>query len=198
MLFDIQKSRGYKELISMPLPEKIEYLLNASCLYESEKFDLVSLGVKWTQGCYCMPNNILRNIIPQMANSYEYTIIDSPGGLEHLNRRILTEIDDIFVILDPSKKALNNVERIKKISSEIKIHFSNIYLIGNQRFKKVTEQYIQEVSKNYLGKIEYDSDVEEYNWKDKSLLELPEGTLALSSVKKILIKAGYPITKTNN
>jgi len=197
VLFDIQKHKGPEELSFMSLPDKIEYLLNASCLYESKRFDMISIGVKWTEGCYCAPNDILRNIIPKIANSYEYTIIDSPGGLEHLNRRIAPEIDDVFVILDPSKKALNNVERLRKIASEIGIHFNNLYLIGNHRFKKTTEEYIKNINRNYLGKIEYDPDLEEYNWSGKSLLELPQSSPAFSSVKKILAKVGYKITKSD-
>ena len=193
VLFDIQKGKASKELSSMPLPDKIDYLLSASCLYESEKFDIISIGVKWTQGCYCMPNNILKSVIPKMANSYEYVIIDSPGGLEHLNRRVVSEIDDMFVILDPSKKALNNVERARKIASEIGIHFNNLYLVGNYKFKKATEEYIKGISKRYLGKIEYDLNLEEYSWSGRSLLDLPPISPALSSVEKILKKAGYKI-----
>ncbi|MEA1963896.1 MAG: AAA family ATPase [Candidatus Aerophobetes bacterium] len=189
VLFDIQKGKTGKELSSMPIPQRIEYLLNASCLYESKKFDMVSIGVKWTKGCYCMPNEILRTMIPRMAGDYEYTVVDSPGGLEHLNRRVISEIDDIFVILDPSKKALNNVERMRKITSEIGIHFNNIYLIANHRFNKVTEEYIQNINGNYLGKIEYDSEVEKYSWNGKSLLELPQDSPAFSSVKKIVDKS---------
>lgn len=192
VLFDIQKgSKNYEELNSLPLPDKIEYLINTSCLYESEKFDIISIGVKWTQGCYCMPNNILRNIIPKMANSYEYTIIDSPAGLEHLNRRIVSRINDIFIILDPSKKALSNLERVKKITSEVGINFDNIYLVANYKFKKSTEEYLQNKNKNYLGKIEYDFNLEEYSWSGRSLLELPLNSPALSSVKKIMMRAGY-------
>ena len=40
ILFDIQKKKGYEKLASMPLPEKIEYLLTSECLYESKQFDL--------------------------------------------------------------------------------------------------------------------------------------------------------------
>lgn len=189
VLFDIQEHKESKELSSMPIPQRIEYLLNASCLYESEKFDMVSIGVKWTKGCYCMPNEILRTMIPRMAGNYKYTIIDSPGGLEHLNRRILSEIDDIFVILDPSRKALHNVERMRKIASEIGIHLNNIYLIANHKFKQVAEEYIKGMDGKYLGKIEYDSCLEEYSWNGKSLLELPESSSAFSSVKKILDKS---------
>lgn len=186
ILYNIQKDKTDKELSSMPLADKIEYLLNASCLYESEKFDMLCIGVKWTQGCYCMPNNILRSIIPKMAKGYQYTIIDSPAGLEHLNRRIISEVDDIFVILDPSRKALNNAKRVKRLTSELGIRFNNIYLVANHRFDKEKEEYIQDTDENYSGKIEYDPRVEEYSWAGRSLLELPETSPAFSSVRKLL------------
>ncbi len=191
ILFDIQKGKGSEELNSMPLPDKLEYLLNADCLYESEKFDMISIGVKWTRGCYCSPNNLLRSIISKIAGSYEYTIIDSPGGLEHLNRRVISEVNDIFVVLDPSKKALNNIERIKKIASEIGIHFNNLYLIANYRFNENAVEYLKNINENYLGKIEYDPDLEEYNWSGRSLLDLAQDSPAFSSVKNIMTKAGY-------
>jgi len=191
VLYDIQQDKEGEGMASMPLPNKIEYLLNTSCLYESEKFDIISVGVKWTQGCYCMPNNILRSIIPKIAGAYKYTIIDSPAGLEHLNRRIITEVDDIFVILDPSRKALKNVERVKKITSEIGIKFKNMYLVANHKFEREKEKYIQNTNERYLGKIEYDPKIEEYSWAGRSLIELPENSPALFSVGRILMRAGY-------
>jgi CO dehydrogenase maturation factor len=106
ILFDIQNKQGYEELGSMPLPEKIEYLLASECLYESKHFDLVTLGVKWTEGCYCAPNNLLSTIIPRLAQNYANVIVDAPAGLEHLNRKVTSEIDDLFLILDPSQKSL--------------------------------------------------------------------------------------------
>lgn len=190
VLFDIQKHKD-KGLESFPLPQRIEYLINESCIYEADSFDIISIGVKWTKGCYCFPNNVLRTIIPTMAKSYEYTIVDSPGGLEHLNRRIISDIDDVFVILDPSKKALNNVERMKKIASEIDIHFKNIYLVADHRFSSSAEEYVQSMKEKYVGKIDYDKNIEEYIWSGKSLLELPEDSPAFSSVTKILTKAGF-------
>jgi hypothetical protein len=41
----------------------------------------------------------------------------------------------------------------------------------------------------YLGKIDYDAKLEDYNLKGKSLQELPEDSPACLSVKKILAKA---------
>jgi CO dehydrogenase maturation factor len=192
ILFDLRKGKGYEELKSMPMPQRIEYLFHSDCIYESERFDLISLGVKWTNGCYCLPNDLLRGIIPRMANSYRHMLVDTPAGLEHLNREVVSKIDDLFVILDPSMKSLKNVKRVQKLSKEIGIKYENFYLVANHKFSDDQEKYIQHIDDtSYLGKIERDPDVEEYNLIGKSLLELPEDSPACLSIKKVLGRAGY-------
>lgn len=191
VLFDLQKKS--EDLSSIPLTDKLEYLLYSACIYESKDFDLISLGVKFTKGCYCHPNDILRGIIPKLAKNYAYTLIDSPAGLEHLNRKVVSNVDDLFVILDPSKKSRDNVERIQKLAEEIGISFNNFYLVGNYRFRDGLESEFQDLHGTFLGRIEYDPNVEEYNLNGRSLLELPDNSPACLSVKEILTKAGYEI-----
>jgi CO dehydrogenase maturation factor len=190
-LFDLQKKQGYEELDSMPLPEKIEYLLSSECLYESEHFDLLSLGVKWTEGCYCAPNNLLRAIIPKLAQSYATVLVDAPAGLEHLNRKVTSEIDDLFLILDPSLKSLKTIERTLKLVGEIGVECRNFYLVANYRFTDHPEKFVQNAGGTYLGKIDFDETVEAYNLNGRSLLELPEDSPASLSVKNILKMADH-------
>ena len=193
VLYDIQTSgKESANLGTMPLPQKIEYLLQMNCLYESNRFDLLSIGVKWTQGCYCFPNEILRAILPELAKSYPITVVDSPGGLEHMNRRIANEIDDLFVVMDPSSKALRNVERLKRISGELNITYKNLYLVANHRFTNDRIGPLQQIEgTTYLGQVPADEQVQEYDWNNQSLRELPESSPALQAVGKILQQAGY-------
>lgn len=190
ILYDIIEKKSSSELDTMPLPEKIEYLYNSKCLYESKHFDFIALGVKWTKGCYCAPNNFLRQIIPRLSQNYTHILIDAPAGLEHLNRKITSEINDLFLVLDPSMKSLKNIQRVRKLTQDIKIQYQRFNLVTNYRFTEDMEGLIRSVSGNYLGRIEYDADIEDYNLQGKSILELPEGKAALS-VKKILATAGY-------
>jgi len=192
VLFDLQKGNSYKELKSMTMPQKIEYLFHSDCIYESKLFDLISLGVKWTSGCYCLPNDLLKQLIPQLANSYQAMLVDTPAGLEHLNRKILSAVDDMFVILDPSIKSLKNVQRTQKLVEDLGIKCKNFYLVADHRFNEKQEEYIRHTGNtSYLGKMEYDANVEEYNLLGKSLLALPQDSPAFLSVKRILAKAGY-------
>jgi len=194
VLYKLQKPDGYKELGSMRLAEKIEYLLNLSCLYESPRFDLITLGVKWTRGCYCAPNDVLQSVLPGLAKEYEFTILDSPAGLEHVNRRIVNKVDDVFVLIDPSAKAVRNAERLREIADSIGVSYKNLFLVGNYRFTAETEARLGDLNGvTYLGRIERDEEVERFDWAGRSLLELPEESPASRAVGLILQKAGYQI-----
>lgn len=194
VLYKLQKPDTYKELGSVRLAEKIEYLLNLSCLYESPRFDLISLGVKWTRGCYCAPNDVLQGILPGLAKDYEFTILDSPAGLEHVNRRIVNKVDDVFVLIDPSAKAVRNAERLREIAGSIGITYKNLFLVGNYRFTAAAEAHMAAFDgATYLGRMERDDDVERFDWEGKSLLNLPQDSPASRTVGLILQKAGYEV-----
>jgi len=188
-LYDAVSERrsGGSPLIS--LEDRFESLIWSDCLYEGSKFDLITLGTKDLEGCYCFPDHLLRKTISQLAKNYTNVVIDSPAGLEHLNRNIVSDIDDLFVILDPSKKSLKHIERVKDITNAVGIRYNHFYLVANYMFDEVLEEYLRHSGEIYLGKMDYDAKLEDYNLKGKSLQELPEDSPACLSVKKILAKA---------
>jgi len=192
VLYGLQKPDAFRELASMRLSEKIEYLLNLSCVYESPRFDLVTLGVKWTRGCYCAPNNALQTVLPALAADYACTILDAPAGLEHVNRRVVQAVEDVFVLIDPSAKAVRNAQRLAEIAEAIGITYRNLYLVGNCRFTGDMEARLGELDgATYLGRIEPDDEVARFDWEGRSLLDLPDDSPAVRSVGAILRKAGY-------
>lgn len=192
LLFDVRYGNISDRLDSFSLAEKMEYLLNQKALYEGEGFDLLTVGTKWTEGCYCQPNNILKGLISGLEKNYDYVLIDSPAGLEHLNRRITSSVDDIFAILDPAQKAFRHLDRAYRIISEIKIKFINFYVLGNFRFSGELAGLAGEKNElKYLGELGYDQNVEEFNLRGKSLLWLPENSPAFCSIKNIAEKTGY-------
>ena len=193
ILYDIQKQEGYEELSHLTLPEKVQYLFSSECIYESAEFDLISLGVKWTEGCYCAPNNLLRGMIPKLAQNYAYTLIDAPAGLEHLNRNVTTNVDDLFIVLDPSLKSLRNIDRIQKLAKAVGVTYSNFYMVANYRFNDEIEKRIPTGNGTYLGRIAYDPAVEQSNLDGKSLLDLPDDSPACLSVRSILEKTGHQL-----
>jgi CO dehydrogenase maturation factor len=172
--------------------ERIESRIWANGLYEGASFDFMSVGTKWVEGCYCMPNTALKAALESLTKNYEYVLIDSPAGLEHLNRRIASKVNDVFDILDHSKKSFDHVKRAYRIAKEVDMVFDNFYLIGGYRFPaNLGVQAEADLKFKYLGKIAQDEQLDEYVLKGKSLLELPADNAAFVSVKEILKSAGY-------
>jgi CO dehydrogenase maturation factor len=192
LLLDVRRGDIDEKLKSFTLTEKIKYLINHSALYEGEDFDLLSIGTKWSEGCYCQPNNILKGLITGLEESYDYILVDSPAGLEHLNRRITSSVDDIFAIMDPSRKAFQHLQRAYKIISEIKIRYINFYVLGNFRFsEELLSSIDREPNFKYIGKLEFDRNVEDFNLQGKSLFKLKDDSPMLVSVKNIATAVGY-------
>jgi CO dehydrogenase nickel-insertion accessory protein CooC1 len=57
-------------------------------------------------------------------------------------------------------------------------------------FDEESERYLQETGETFLGRIDYDHRVEEFNLRGESLPTLPEDSPACRSVRRILQKAG--------
>ena len=178
--------------VGVPPSERIESKIWSSGLFESGNFDFLAVGTKWVEGCYCMPNSALKIALETLTKNYKYVLIDSPAGLEHLNRRITSKVNDIFDILDHSKKSFDHVKRAYRIAKEVDIKFDNFYLIGGYRFPvQLGSQAQADLKFKYLGKIASDEKLDEYVLIGKSLLDLPSDSSAFGSVKKILKAAGY-------
>jgi len=175
--------------VGVPPSERIESEIWSRGLYEGVSFDMIAVGTKFIEGCYCLPDASLKRALEGLTKTYRHVLIDSPAGLEHLNRRITSKVDDIFDIIDPSRKSFNHVERAYKIAKEVTIEFENFYVVGGYRFPEGLEAEVEKRTKlKYLGKIAYDKEVENYAVSGKSLLELPSSSPAYNSVKELMKK----------
>ena len=178
--------------IGIPPSERIEGQIWEKGLYEGECFDLLVIGPKWIEGCYCLPDAALKKALKTLTKAYKYALIDAPAGLEHLNRKVTSQVGDIFDVIDPSKKAFDHIERAYRIIKEVGITFDNFYIIGGYRFSETLElEATRRTDFTYLGRVAYDKNVEEFIFSGRSLLELPSSSSAYLSIKELMKKAGY-------
>jgi CO dehydrogenase maturation factor len=191
LLFNIREGQIEERMKNLSMQEKVDYLLNQNGLYEGQSFDLLCLGTKWSEGCYCRPNFVLKEVLEKIAKNYSYVLIDSPAGLEHLNRRVMSSVDDVFVMIGPSKKAFDNAKRARRVIEEIGITCGNFYLVANHEFPVGLLHTLKEQGDfKYAGRIEMDRNVAEFNLEGKSLLDLKDDSPFLNSVKKIVHDTG--------
>jgi CO dehydrogenase maturation factor len=83
-------------------------------------------------GCYCYANNVLKNAIGQMSESYPYVVLDNEAGLENLSRRIVQKVNLMVMIADPSKRGLETVKRLHELALEMNIEFDKLAIVVNR------------------------------------------------------------------
>lgn len=173
--------------VGVPPSHRIENRIWEQGLYEGQNFDLISVGTKWVEGCYCLPDAALKKALATITRQYRYILIDSPGGLEHLNRKIASRVDTIFDVMGPSSKSFAHVKRAHRVIQEVGITFDRFYVIGGYAFPpELDARASEETGLSFLGTIARDPLVADRVLAGESLLDIPSSSPAYRSVAAML------------
>ncbi len=165
----------------------IEYRL-AQAMVEEDAYDLVVMGNPQGPGCYCYPNDLLKNYLEKLSKNYDYVVIDNEAGLEHLSRRLLPSVDLLLVTSDSTARGVRSAARVKEIVNNVQIAVSKMGLIIGRSQEGVADQLQDEIKKSGLelfGEVPNDPLVAEYDLKGQPLLKLPDDSEAVKATKKI-------------
>jgi CO dehydrogenase maturation factor len=172
--------------------ERMETQIWAEGMYEGPDFDFIAIGTKWVEGCYCLPDAAVKSALSTLSKQYRYVIIDSPAGLEHLNRKVTTVVDDIFDVMGPSKKSIDHVRRAYHLTRELGIRFRHFYTVGGYAFPRELEGTARSLEGTiFLGSLSYDPLIMDAVINGRSLLDIPADSAAARSVGQVLGRAGY-------
>ncbi len=168
-----------------------------SIIYEEDDYDILVLGRGEGKGCYCFINNLLKNIIDPLEESYDLIIMDMPAGLEHFSRRTEKDVDDLIIVTDMSRMGFNVVERIVEIAKEVHLDFNNYWIIGN-RFTEEAKQYLDEkiaelkekfgINIVLAGYVPSDNEITKANLLSSPIVEIPDDNPAYKKAKEIAEK----------
>lgn len=172
---------------------KQDYLLGKvyEIIVETENYDLLVMGRPEGSGCYCSVNNWLRQIIDSLAKSYEYVVIDTEAGLEHLSRRTTQNVDKMVVVTDASKRGLGTAKRIKKLANELNVKFNEIHVVSNKvnsENRDLVEKNAKALGIDLIEKLPYNKEISNYDLVGKPLFELPEDNEVFKKVMGIVEK----------
>jgi CO dehydrogenase maturation factor len=104
----------------------------AESLVEGEDFDLIAMGRPEGPGCYCYANNVLRDVLTQIAGHYPFVVLDNEAGLENLSRRIAPKVDALVLVADPSRRGLTTLLRLFELAGEMGVAFDRLALVINR------------------------------------------------------------------
>lgn len=155
-------------------------------LAETPRFDLLAMGRSEGEGCYCMVNHLLTQIVDTLSRNYDVTLMDMEAGLEHLSRRTDRDVDIMLITTDPSKMGLHTASRIRELAEEVHIGFKRIYLIGNQfptGSEETLRKHAEGMGLELAGVIPHDPEVASYNLAGRPLLGLPGDAVSVRAVR---------------
>ncbi|MBZ2164681.1 MULTISPECIES: AAA family ATPase [Methanobacterium] len=156
---------------------------------ETPKFDLLVMGRPEGSGCYCAVNNMLRKIIETLSANYDYIVIDTEAGLEHLSRRTTQNVDTMLVVTDKSKRGILTAQRIGELSNELDINFKKMFLVVNRITPDNKDMIIKKAKETgieIIGTIYEDEEVAEYDIEGTPLVNLPDDSNSVVTVSKIV------------
>ncbi|MFX1273677.1 MAG: AAA family ATPase [Promethearchaeota archaeon] len=162
-----------------------------NCIINKDAFDLIEMGRTEGEGCYCSVNNVLKNALDILSETYNFILFDSPAGLEHFARKTGKDVSDLLIIVEPSKMAFSTLKNILIVSKEVNLTFENYWLLGNKfpndRIDLFNEKLksLNDPNIHLLGYIPLDMELMKYNLLGKNLLNLPKNNLAYIKAKEL-------------
>ena len=182
-----------KETISnlpggMTKQQFLEYRIHQSLL-ETPNFDLITMGRPEGPGCYCYANNLLRDILKQLSDNYQYVVIDNEAGMEHLSRRTTQHIDYMLIVSDPTVRGVQTAGRISRLLQELDTRVNKKYLVINRArgelSSAVKEQIVSE-GLELLAVIPDDNKVARIDAEGQAMYHVSTTSAAFQSIDAML------------
>ena len=142
-------------------------------------------------GCYCAVNHNLRDVVDSISKNYRYVVIDNEAGMEHLSRRTTRDVDHLLIVTDPTQRGLVAAQRIAELRDELDIRVENAYLIVNRlkgELPPALDSAIQKLSIPLLGVVPSDSDLMDFEFSGRPLVELGDDSPVYRSVAEMMRK----------
>ncbi|MBS4026696.1 MAG: AAA family ATPase [Clostridia bacterium] len=167
----------------------VEYKLQ-QCLIETKHVDLLVMGNPQGPGCYCYANDLLRKYLESMVSGYDYLVVDSEAGLEHLSRKTIPRLDYLFVISDSSARGVRSAGRVYEIVKSLKTPIDKIGLIVTRTKGELgaLEKEVNNTGLELWGMIPYDDQLVQFDLEGKALFDLPDESEAVKAVQGVIEK----------
>jgi len=174
---------------------KPDYLLLRiqEALVESKGVDLLAMGRPEGPGCYCAANNMLRYSIDRLGSNYDYVVIDSEAGMEHISRQTTRDVDILLIISDPTIRGISAAARMKELIGELRTHVGRIALVVNRASDGLPpeiEQAVKETELELIGVLPEDPGMMKLEVRGAPLTELPPDSPLKQGISAIAGKLG--------
>jgi CO dehydrogenase maturation factor len=161
-------------------------------LHEGDGYALLAIGRPEDEGCFCKVNNLLKDIIADLAGNFDVVLIDGEAGIEQINRRVMKTVDYLVLVSDTSVKGLGVANTIAQVANEKKaVDFTSMGLVLNRvRDLAEVEDIRGRTALELYGELFDDDLIRSFDFKGEPLTGMPENSPSLAVVARILERIG--------
>lgn len=158
-------------------------------MVEMDGFSFIAIGRPEAAGCYCKINTYLKEVIAQVADNFDYIVIDGEAGIEQINRRVMEKVTHLILITDSSKKGCDVVKTIKDVADNL-VMYDKIGVVVNRVPSEDVLQYMNLGDIPLLGWIPADANLTERDLKGESVFYIPDEAPIVEGLRSSLVKLG--------
>lgn len=161
-------------------------------LEERDGFALLAIGRPEDEGCFCKVNNLLKDIIADLAGKFDVVLIDGEAGIEQINRRVMKTVDHLVLVSDTSAKGIGVANTIALVAGDRKaVDYRNVGLVLNRvRSEAEASDIRKRTGLDVYGWLADDEAIRDFDFRGAPLTGLPETSPSPSTVGAILKKMG--------
>ncbi len=166
--------------------EELDYLI-VNALKQQKDYSFVAMGHMNSKGCFCSVNNLLHDALQQLVGQFDTILIDGEAGIEQINRQVTDKVNTLILVTDSSYRGLQTVRHIEGLVQDGSVPLCDrMGVIVNRVIgdKRSAEELAEQFKLPIFGIIPYDPMVEEFDRDGRSLLELPDDSIALQEIRK--------------
>lgn len=178
-----------------PTLSKQDYLEGRirAAVEEAKGFDLLAIGRPEGPGCYCAANNMLRISIDRLGQNYQYVVIDSEAGMEHISRQTTRDIDILLIVSDLTQRGIKTGAVMKGLINEMRTRVGQICLVINRSLNGLPPEIEETINRHgfeMVATLPQDPNVAGLEIKGLPTTELPAESPLRIAVKDLIGKLG--------
>ncbi len=168
--------------------EEIDYL-TLNSLQQADGFSYLAMGHMEAKGCFCSVNHLLHDSLAQLVDQFDTILIDGEAGIEQINRQVTDRVNTLLVVTDSSFRGQQTVKTIEKL-------VENGYVPACERMGVVLNRILGDEASNedlkkvfslpVYGYVPLDPEVEQFDRRGETLLNLPADNPALEAVRRVI------------
>ncbi len=158
-------------------------------LEEKENLAFLAIGRPETRGCYCRVNDLLKRVIQEISESFDYVIIDAEAGIEQINRRVMAMVTHLLLVTDTSAKSVNVIKTIRQVAKKSLPLAGAMALFNRVKDQSEVGAILPRMESPVIGSIPEDETIRVFDRDGKSFFNLPDcnaGTEFAGVVEKLL------------